>query len=52
LRKENDDLQGRISTLETDNEAQKDEVKEVVILTFCFIFNQPYFFITDNNSTD
>lgn len=30
LRKENDDLQMRISTLETDNESQKDEVKEVL----------------------
>lgn len=30
LRKENDDLQSRISTLEADNESQKDEVKEVL----------------------
>lgn len=30
LRKENDDLQMRISSLEADNEAQKDEVKEVL----------------------
>jgi len=30
LRKENDDLQMRISTLESDNESQKDEVKEVL----------------------
>lgn len=30
LRKENDELQGRMSALEADNEAQKDEVKEVL----------------------
>lgn len=30
LRKENDDLQSRIGTLETANESQKDEVKEVL----------------------
>lgn len=30
LRKENDDLQIRIGTLESDNESQKDEVKEVL----------------------
>ncbi len=30
MRKENDDLQMRISSLEADNEAQKDEVKEVL----------------------
>jgi kinesin family protein 5 len=30
LRKENDDLQIRIGTLEADNESQKDEVKEVL----------------------
>lgn len=30
LRKENDDLQSRIGTLEADNESQKDEVKEVL----------------------
>lgn len=30
LRKENDDLQMRISALETDNESQKEEVKEVL----------------------
>ena len=30
LRKENDDLQGRITSLESDNDAQKDEVKEVL----------------------
>jgi kinesin family member 5 len=30
LRKENDDLQARIGSLEADNESQKDEVKEVL----------------------
>jgi kinesin family protein 5 len=30
LRKENDDLQMRIASLENDNESQKDEVKEVL----------------------
>lgn len=30
LRKENDEMQARIAGLETDNEAQKDEVKEVL----------------------
>jgi kinesin family protein 5 len=30
LKKENDDLQNRISSLEIDNEGQKDEVKEVL----------------------
>lgn len=30
LRKENDEMQSRISALESDNEAQKDEVKEVL----------------------